>query len=144
MIQRIIYEEVVIATIIRNNFKSEGISFFSQENDSQQLGYMNRLSGYVILPHRHNVIKREVNLTQEVLFVKSGKVRVDFYSNCQKYIESVILISGDVILLADGGHGFKMLEDTEIIEVKQGPYCGDLDKVRFPSIDENSVTISLL
>ena len=144
MIQKIIYDQIIFAIIIRNNFKSEGISFFSQENDSQQLGYMNRPNGYVIQPHRHNLIKREVNFTQEVLFIKSGKVRVDFYTNLQKYIESVILITGDVILLSEGGHGFKMLEDTEMIEVKQGPYCGELDKVRFPNVDENKVIISKL
>lgn len=92
---------------------------------------MKRPEGYAISPHVHNVVPREVQLTQEVLFIKSGKVRVDFYDNQQKYLESHILNPGDVILLAHGGHGFKILEKSEIIEVKQGPYVGEMDKTRF-------------
>jgi mannose-6-phosphate isomerase-like protein (cupin superfamily) len=102
---------------------------------------MNRPEGYIIAPHRHNIVPREVHLTQEVLVIKSGKIRVDFYDNDQNYIESSILYQGDVILLADGGHGFKMLEPTEMIEVKQGPYCGERDKVRFESVADNQVII---
>ena len=135
MIEYIKHQKITLAIVIRSNFKKDGIEFFSQENDSQQLGYMNRPLGYVIQPHRHNLIKREVHLTQEVLFIKSGKVRVDFYSDAQEYIKSSILSKGDVILMSNGGHGFKMLEESEIIEVKQGPYCGELDKVRFSSVN---------
>ena len=139
MVENIIINHIIFAVIIRSSFKRDGIEFFSEENDSQQLGYMNRPLGYVIQPHRHNLIKREVHLTQEVLFIKSGKVRVDFYSDAQEYIKSSILSKGDVILLSNGGHGFKMLEESEIIEVKQGPYCGELDKVRFSSVNENQI-----
>jgi hypothetical protein len=139
MIDKIIYENLVLALIIRSDFKKEGIEFFTQENDSQQLGYMYRPKGYVIKPHRHNLVQREVHLTQEVLYIKTGKVRVDFYTNNQLYLKSVVLYSGDVILLSDGGHGFKMLEKSEIIEVKQGPYCGELDKVRFSPVEEDDV-----
>ncbi len=103
---------------------------------------MNRPKVYVIQPHRHNLIPREVHLTQEVLYIKTGKVRVDFYDNGQQYIESTVLNGGDVILLADGGHGFKMLETSEIIEVKQGPYCGEQDKVRFDSIGDAKIIIN--
>ena len=78
---------------------------------------------------------------QEVLYIKSGKVRVDFYDNDQVYLESRILFAGDVILLSDGGHGFKMLEPSEIIEVKQGPYCGEMDKVRFEPVDEKLINL---
>ncbi len=56
---------------------------------------------------------------------------MDFYTDEQVYLESTVLDAGDVILLAYGGHGFEMLEPTEIIEVKQGPYAGDGDKSRF-------------
>jgi hypothetical protein len=55
------------------------------------------------------------------------------------YLESRILSAGDVILLAFGGHGFEMLEPTEIIEVKQGPYAGDQDKTRFESIHPDEI-----
>jgi len=139
MIETIKDLNATLSIIIRSRFSHDGIVFFNEDNQSQQLGYMKRTAEYVILPHRHNLIRREVFFTQEVLFIKSGKVRVDFYSNEQQYITSRILNQGDVILLADGGHGFKMLELSEIIEVKQGPYCGEMDKVRFSPVEESLV-----
>jgi len=139
MLEKILNKNIVLSIIVANKYKNDGITFFTGDNDSQQLGYMNRPKDYVIPPHRHNLVPREVHYTQEVLFIKSGKVRVDFFTNEQEYVTSRILHPGDVILLADGGHGFKMLEPSEIIEVKQGPYCGELDKVRFQPIDESQV-----
>lgn len=139
MIERIEHELELYAIIIRRDYKNTGIEFFTPENFSQQLGYMNRPQGYVIPPHRHNVVNREVSLTQEVLFVKTGKVRVDFYSDVQEYLFSNILLKGDIILLAGGGHGFEMIEPSEIIEVKQGPYCGEEDKIRFDHVDPHHV-----
>ena len=130
-----------IAIIIRNSFHSEGIEFFTPDNYSQQLGYMNRPRNYVIPPHVHNPVTREVQFTKEVLFIKSGKLRIDFYDDNKNYLESRILNQGDVILLAFGGHGFQMLEQTEIIEVKQGPYAGEADKTRFDPIDINQVKL---
>lgn len=130
-IERIHHESFELALIIRRSFHKEGIEFFTPNSYSQQIGYMNRPAGYIIAPHVHNPVKREVQYTKEVLFIKSGRVRVDFYSEAQAYLESTVLEAGDVILLAYGGHGFEMLEPTEIIEVKQGPYAGDLDKTRF-------------
>lgn len=141
MIERIIHDNLQLAIIIPSTFRKDGIEFFTDNTSSQQLGYMNRPQGYVIKPHRHNLVGREVHLTQEVLFIKSGKVRVDFYDNAQNYLESRILLQGDVILLADGGHGFEMLEPSEIIEVKQGPYVEERDKVRFEPIDTSIVTL---
>jgi hypothetical protein len=95
---------------------------------------MNRPKGYVIPPHLHNSVLREVHFTKEVLFIKSGKVKVDFYDDNKNYLESHILQQGDIVLLAFGGHGFEMLEATEMIEVKQGPYVGDADKICFEQI----------
>jgi hypothetical protein len=141
MIEKIEYKNLLLSIIIRAQYKNTGIHFFTDNIDSQQLGYMNRPSDYEIPPHRHNLIPREIHLTQEVLIIKSGKIRVDFYSNDQIYIESRILYTGDIILLSDGGHGFQMLEDSEIFEVKQGPYCGDQDKVRFKSVPLNHLNI---
>lgn len=131
----------ILAIIVKNDFEQKGIAFFTDNNFSQQLGYMNRPEGYVIPPHRHNLVSREVILTQETLFIKSGRVRADFYDDNQTYLESRVLTRGDVILLATGGHGFKMLEPSEIIEVKQGPYVGERDKVRFDHIDESNLKI---
>ena len=142
MIEHITQGDLLIAIIIRWKFKKDGIEFFTPGTFSQQIGYMNRPSGYVIPPHVHNPVLREVEYTAEVLFIKSGKLRVDFYSPSQEYLESTILEHGDVILLAHGGHGFEMLEPTEIIEVKQGPFAGDRDKTRFRGIANDQVKIS--
>jgi mannose-6-phosphate isomerase-like protein (cupin superfamily) len=103
---------------------------------------MNRPSGYVIPPHVHNPVPREVKFTKEVLFIRSGRLRVDFYSDSQEYLQSTILAAGDVILLAYGGHGFEMLEQTEIIEVKQGPYAGDHDKTRFKPVGSDHIFLT--
>jgi len=139
MTEEIKYKEKLLAFIIRSSYKSDGIKFFTPDSYSQQLGYMNRGKGYIIEPHVHIPFAREVAFTKEVLFIKSGSIRIDFYNEDQEYLESKILNSGDVILLAYGGHGIEVLEEVEMIEVKQGPYAGTLDKKRFNPIDKNDV-----
>jgi mannose-6-phosphate isomerase-like protein (cupin superfamily) len=84
---------------------------------------------------------RAVEYTKEVLLVRSGRVRVDFYSDDQAYLESTVLQAGDLILLAYGGHGFEMLEPTEMIEVKQGPYAGEQDKTRFEPVPADRIVL---
>lgn len=142
MIDRIAHGDRLLALILRAGFRAEGIQFFTPDEFSQQLGYMNRAKGYVIPPHVHNPVTREVQYTKEVLVIKSGKVRVDFYDDDRNYLESRILETGDVILLAYGGHGFEMLEQTEMIEVKQGPYAGDGDKTRFEPVPAGKLRLS--
>jgi mannose-6-phosphate isomerase-like protein (cupin superfamily) len=141
MIDRIFNNETELALVIRHGFHKEGIEFFTPGTYSQQIGYMNRPEGSVIPPHVHTPVVREVQYTKEVLFIKSGKLRVDFYAEDQTYLESTILYKGDVILLAYGGHGFEMLEPTEIIEVKQGPYAGDDDKTRFEPVTKEALRL---
>ena len=131
----------LLAVILRTDYRANGIEFFTPSDFSQQLGYMNRPQGYVIPPHVHNAVTRSVQYTKEVLFIKSGKVRVDFYDDDQKYLESRILVAGDVILLAYGGHGFEMLEASEMIEVKQGPYAGEADKTRFSPVPLDKIRL---
>ena len=125
------HNEKLIAIIIPAEFDKNGIHFFTPNEYSQQLAYMKRSKEYKIAPHTHNLVKREVFNTLETLFIRRGRVRIDFYSDEKEFIESYELKTGDVILLVSGGHGFEMLEETEMIEVKQGPYLGDQDKVRF-------------
>lgn len=134
----------VLGVILRSSFRSEGIEFFTPNDFSQQLGYMNRPKGYVIEPHVHNPVPREVHFTQEVLFIKSGRIRVDFYKEDKSYYQSRTLDKGDIILLASGGHGFEMLEPSEIVEVKQGPYAGNRDKTRFPPVPSDQVRVKEL
>lgn len=138
MIEAITHAGRTLAILLRTTYHAEGIKFFTPDDFSQQLAYMNRPQGYVIEPHVHNPVPREVQFTNEVLFIKSGKVRVDFYDDAQNYLESRALNQGDVILLASGGHGFEMIESSEIIEVKQGPYAGEADKTRFIASQTNT------
>ena len=136
MVETIKAGGALLAIIIPNAYSKPGISFFTPIELSQQLAYMRHPKGKIIQPHVHNSVPRQVQYTQEVLFIKRGKLRVDFYDTDQHYLESRTLCSGDTILLAAGGHGFEVMEDIEMIEVKQGPYAGDDDKTRFDSVAE--------
>jgi hypothetical protein len=117
-----------LCIIIRSGFSTEGIKFITPGQFPQQLGYMKRDQGYKIAPHTHKKVERKVTLSQEVLFVKAGKVKVSIFDNLNVFVQDTVISAGDVILLASGGHAFEMLETSEIIEVKQGPYLED-DKV---------------
>lgn len=141
MIESVNFGDITLAVILCADYHAEGIQFFTPNDFSQQLGYMNRPQGYVIPPHVHNPVAREVQFTKEVLIIRSGKVRVDFYDDDQNYLESRILNQGDIVLLAFGGHGFEMLEASEIVEVKQGPYAGEGDKTRFSPISSNQIRL---
>ncbi len=141
MIERITDRDRELALIIRCSYHKDGIEFFTPSTYSQQIGYMNRPQGYIIPPHVHNPVAREVHFTKEVLFIKSGVVRIDFYDDDKCYLESRILNKGDIVLLAYGGHGFEMLESSEIIEVKQGPYAGEDDKTRFSPVPLDQIRL---
>lgn len=141
MIEKIENEGELLGLIIRTSFHRPGIHFFTPDDFSQQLAFMQHPAGKVIDPHVHNPVPREVHLTQEVLFLKRGRLRVDFYDQKKKYLESRILEGGDVILLAAGGHGFEALEEIEMIEVKQGPYAGEQDKSRFAAADRDLLRV---
>jgi len=124
---------IVLCHIIRAVYSPAKTTFFTPDNYSQQLGIIKYPEGGNIKPHYHNKVAREVFYTQEVLVIRKGSVKVNLYSNqSMNYIRSIILNAGDTILLASGGHGFEMLEDTEMLEIKQGPYNGvDNDKTVF-------------
>ena len=129
--EKIILEKILYAIIIRDNFKKEGITFFTENNLSQQLAFMKHPKGKIIQPHFHMPVKRIINSTQEVLYIKKGKIKVTFYNENKKKIGENILAKGDTILLINGGHGFEVLEPIEMIEIKQGPYVEENDKIRF-------------
>jgi mannose-6-phosphate isomerase-like protein (cupin superfamily) len=137
MFEYIRHESELLAIIVRNEFVSNGIHFFTPDEFSQQLAYMRHSKGKLIDPHLHNVVHRNITYTQEVLIIKRGRLRVDFYDHNKSYLQSRILSGGDIILLATGGHGFEVLDDLEMIEVKQGPYTGEGDKTRFPASHGN-------
>jgi hypothetical protein len=134
IIENITHDGNVIAIIIRNEYTYEGINFLSQEDFSLQIGYMSRPLGYKVIPHIHNPVKRNTIGTQEVLFIKKGRIRIDFYSYEQNYLESRELMAGDVIFLIGAGHGIDFIEPSEIFEVKNGPYIEGADKGRFEGL----------
>jgi hypothetical protein len=131
-------EEIIVdgrlhAIILYAAYDECGVHFFTPHNLSQQLASMSYPAGRLIPAHTHNPVSREVFMTQETLFIRKGKLRVDFYSDQRVYQKSRVLGAGDVILLVSGGHGFEVLEDLNMVEVKQGPYVGHADKTAFRS-----------
>jgi mannose-6-phosphate isomerase-like protein (cupin superfamily) len=130
------------AIIIPAAERGPGVHFVTPPDLSQQLAYMCHPSGHVIEPHFHLAVPREVHFTQEVLIINKGRLRVDFYDGSGTYRESRILAAGDVILLIEGGHGFEVLDELEMIEVKQGPYLGAQDKVRFTRADPGQIKVT--
>lgn len=116
------------AIVLRHDYSVPGIRFFSPPSFSQQLGLMSRPSGHRVAPHRHNPVERTIKVTQEVLLIRSGSCQVNLYDEANMIEHTIELSSGDVILLAHGGHEVIMKTDCEILEVKQGPYAGEHDK----------------
>jgi mannose-6-phosphate isomerase-like protein (cupin superfamily) len=141
MLEQVTHNEQLLAIILRHDFAGDGVHFLTPHDLSQQLAYMHHPRGKVIEPHVHNVVQRNISYTQEVLIIKRGRLRVDFYGSDRAYLHSRILTGGDVILLATGGHGFEVLEELEMIEVKQGPYTGDADKSRFAAVPSHSIRV---
>jgi hypothetical protein len=130
-VEHIQADDKPIAIIVRSDFNQPGVSFFSPFEFSQQLGILVHPSGHEVKAHVHNVIARDVRVTQEVLHIIEGKVEITLFTENKSYITSRLLSKGDTILLAYGGHGIKILEPSKILEVKQGPYAGKEDKEFF-------------
>lgn len=127
-IEKIIDEEKILAVVVRKDSSLKEVNFFTPQDFSQQLGLLVHEKGKKIKAHRHKLIKREITLTQEVLVVLEGKVKIDLYNEKLKKIKTVVISDGDTILLAHGAHSIEILEDSRIIEIKQGPYAGVDDK----------------
>ncbi len=121
---------LTIAIVVRKGFKKKGINFVSNTDYPLQLGINSYQAGHVIENHLHQTREVLINNVQEVLFFKRGAAIVSLFDRSKKFVKSMELSAGDLIFFVDGGHGFQMLKDTVLIEVKQGPYFGkDLDKV---------------
>ena len=115
----------MLAIIVRDADWEDGLNFISSENDYQQVGTWGYNRGQKLSPHIHLIEPREVRRTQEVIFVKSGCIRVSIYTEKEEFLKSVELKKGDTIVLLNGGHGYEILEDdTKVLEIKNGPYVG--------------------
>ena len=140
MIEKIFNKKVLYALIVRSDYrKKKGVNFFTDQSATQQFGFMNHKKGHLIFPHRHNKRKSKIEITTEVIIILEGILRVDFYDLKEKYLFSKKLYSDDIIMLSNGGHGFKVLKDVKMIEVKQGPYSPVKDKVKFLNVDEKKI-----
>jgi hypothetical protein len=120
-----------LALFIRNDFKSEGLSFLTPDESIFQIGAMTRPKDEYIQAHVHEPLQRQIVGTHEVLFLQEGSIRVDLFDETKHYVASVEMNSGDVVLLCSGGHGIEIIDEARIIEVKQGPFVNGLDKTKF-------------
>ena len=142
MIERILFGKRLLALIVRGKYRNKkGITFFTPSDSTQQFGYMKHAKKYFIKPHLHKKRSTKISYTSEVILILKGKLRVDFYNLEKKYLFSKILKKKDIIMLVHGGHGFKVLRDIEMLEIKQGPYSLIKDKIKFENIDENKIKI---
>ena len=140
--KKFLIKKKLYALIVRSSYKKKkGVSFFTDDKATQQFGYMNHKKGYDILPHRHNKRYSKIFWTTEVIIIQDGILRVDFYDDNEKYLRSKKIYKNDIIMLAGGGHGFKVLKDVKMIEVKQGPYSLTMDKIKFRQVDEKKIKI---
>ena len=137
------YKKKLLAIIYdeKNYNKKKGVIFPSLGFLSLQIGFMTHMKNHLIKPHTHINHLRKISKTAEVLFVRDGILRVDFYSRGKKYLFSKILKKNNIIILLEDSHGFKVIKKCFIIEIKQGPYNSKLDKIRFKNIDENKIKI---
>ena len=120
------------AIIVYSDTPVDNVKFFTSEEHTLQVGVHNKEKNSTIQPHIHKDVLRTIKDTEEFLHIDKGKLLVEIFDETKKKIAEKILQEGDSILFIQGGHGFKMLEDTKIIEVKQGPYLGNKDdKERF-------------
>ena len=140
MIQKIIYKKKLLAIIIEEKkmFKP-GVNFITTNSLPVQLGFICHKSNTFIKPHTHNNYLRKIKKTTEILLIKKGKLRVDFYYKSKKYLFSKIVNKNRILILIDGSHGFKILKNSQIIEIKQGPFSLALDKKRFNKVDEKYI-----
>ena len=142
MLKKIFYKKKLLAFIVKeNSFLNTGVNFVTPNSLPLQLGFINHKSNTFIKPHTHNTYLRKIKKTTEILLIRKGSLRVDFYHKNKKYLFSKIINKNNILILVDGSHGFKITKNCRIIEIKQGPFSLTLDKKRFNKIDEKYIKI---
>jgi hypothetical protein len=124
VIEKVKWRGKTLALILRSGFDNDGVNFVTDQESPLQVGVLRHPQGFKIRPHMHKPSEKTIDSIQEVLHVEYGRVGVNFYSDSGEQIGSAVIDMGDTILLISGGHGFDILEDAKMIEVKQGPYEG--------------------
>ena len=130
-IERISYNESPLAYIIRAEMAPVKTTFLTPPEFIQQVGFIVCPAGGEIKRHNHLPLERHLIGTSEVLVVQRGRCEIDIFNDNRELVATRELRLGDVMLMVDGGHGFRMLEDTVFLEIKQGPYIGENEKQRF-------------
>lgn len=131
MIEKISWNNEPLAYIITTDTPIDKTTFVTPPEFKQQVGFVVYPAGGEIVPHVHLPLERRIVGTSEVLVLRKGRCQVDFYNEDREFVETREIIAGDILLLVGGGHGFRMLEDTIFLEIKQGPYAEKDDKERF-------------
>jgi cupin fold WbuC family metalloprotein len=129
MLEQIDHRGRVVAHLVRSAYRPAASHFLTAPEAEQQLGLIVRAAGEAIRPHVHTPIQRQVTGTAEALLIQRGRAELTLYTEDGEEIARRELAAGDVVVLLSGGHGLRMLEDTVMVEVKQGPYAGAADKV---------------
>jgi hypothetical protein len=119
------------AYLLRASVTSDRTSFLTPDSLNMQLGFVVYKAGTGPAAHLHRPIERRITGTLELILVRSGLCDIDVYDDARQLVGSRTMSPGDAVLLVAGGHGFRMREDTVLLEVKQGPYTGIDEKVRF-------------
>jgi hypothetical protein len=120
----------LLVLIIGHATRPAATSFVTPEDAGQQVGFVVYPAGGEVRRHSHLPLEREIVGTSEVIIVRDGRCEIDIYGTGEQLVATRELVSGDVAVICDGGHGFRFLEDTVLLEVKQGPYLG-LDEKRY-------------
>ena len=131
IVERISWNGVPLCYLIRNDLLPSETTFLTPPEFKQQVGYVVYPQGGEIKRHIHRSIERRLLGTSEVLVVKKGHCVIDIYSDDHELVVTRDLFPGDVMLMVGGGHGFRMIEDTVLLEIKQGPYTGLEEKEHF-------------
>ncbi len=131
LVQRICWQDQCLAYVIRGAFAPDKTTFLTPPDYKQQVGFVVYPAGGEIQRHVHEPLERHLVGTSEVLILKKGRCEVDIYNSGRQLVKTVEMREGDIMLMVAGGHGFRMLEDTVFLEVKQGPYTGVDEKERF-------------
>lgn len=124
---------VLVRHITAEEWDKKGLNFYSKDEEFIQVGSWNYDNGKELLKHKHNIIEKPSNLTQETLYIRQGSIKAHVYNTKNEFIEEIIAHEGDVLIMLHGGHGYDILsDDTQVLEIKNGPYVGaDADRIRF-------------
>jgi hypothetical protein len=129
--EKVFSDGKLLAYVLRAELSPDKTTFITPPEINLQLGYVVYPAGGEVLRHLHRPLERHIQGTTEILFIKKGRCIMDIFDDLQKLVMSLELKQGDTVLMIGGGHGFRMLEDTVLLEIKQGPYTGMDEKVRF-------------